>query len=130
MARPDVYTAEQIITAIRDTKGMVSLAARKLGCHPDTIRSYAKRYSTVAAALKEERETMTDTAELSLYKAIQGGEAWAVCFYLKTQGKGRGYTERHEISNQNWDMATFSDDELGRIADGESPEAVVRSRKS
>ena len=35
-------------------------------------------------------------AELSLFKAIQTGEAWAVCFYLKTQGKDRGYVERYE----------------------------------
>ena len=38
-------------------------------------------------------------AELALYKAIQDGEGWAVCFYLKTQGKQRGYIERQEIEH-------------------------------
>ena len=41
---------------------------------------------------------MLDVGELSLLRAVQNGEAWAVCFLLKTQGKQRGYIERAEIS--------------------------------
>ena len=92
------YPTSQVIKAIRDTKGLVSLAALKLGCDPDTVRSYAKRYPTVAVALKEERSRMTDVAELALYDRILAGDGWAVCFYLKTQGRDRGYIERHEVT--------------------------------
>src|SRR5690606_1181906 len=91
------YTTAQVIQAIRETKGLVSLAAKRLKCHPDTVRRYAARYPTVAAALREERAAMTDVAELALYNAIQRGEPWAVTFYLKTQGKDRGYTERIDV---------------------------------
>jgi hypothetical protein len=28
-------------------------------------------------------------------------EAWAVCFTLKTIGKGRGYVERNEVTGAN-----------------------------
>lgn len=93
------YTADHVIQAIRDTKGMVSLAAKRLRCDVDTVHNYAKRYPTVKKAIQEEREAMTDIAELSLYNCIQKGEGWAVCFYLKTQGKGRGYVERHEVEH-------------------------------
>lgn len=96
--KAEKYTAQQVIDALRTTKGMVSLAAKKLQCDPATVYRYIRTYPTVAAAVRSEREAMTDIAELALYKAIQGGVGWAVCFYLKTQGKERGYVERKEIS--------------------------------
>jgi hypothetical protein len=90
------YTQEQVTTALEQSKGMVTVAARLLGCVPNTVQAYIDRYPQVAEARAQQREGMTDVAELALYKAIQSGEAWAVCFYLKTQGKSRGYVERVE----------------------------------
>ncbi|MEI8016283.1 MAG: hypothetical protein D4R81_07615 [Nitrospiraceae bacterium] len=66
-----------------------------------------------------------DEAEAALHKAVMRGEAWAVCFTLKTQGKGRGYTERLEVSKptshsvqmeepMNWSL--LSDEELEQVA--------------
>ena len=101
MAGKPTYTAEQVITAIRKTRGLVTLTATVLDCTPDTVRNYAKRYATVAEALKEERERMTDIAESALYQKIKDGEGWAVCFYLKTQGKDRGYVERQEVTGKD-----------------------------
>lgn len=118
------YNAERVIQAIHDTKGLVSLAAQRLGCDPKTVRSYVHRYPTVAAALKEERESMTDIAELSLYNKIQSGEGWAVCFYLKTQGRHRGYIERHELAV---DMVVRAR-EMAE-AHGLDPDAVVERAK-
>jgi hypothetical protein len=40
---------------------------------------------------------MVDNAESALNRSVLSGEAWAVCFTLKTQGKSRGYIERQEI---------------------------------
>ncbi len=90
------YTPEMVTVALKDTRGMVAVAARKLGCDRQTIYNLAKTDDGVREALVEAREFTTDTAELSLFSAIQKGEPWAVCFYLKTQGKNRGYVERHE----------------------------------
>ena len=94
-------TVDLVLASLRASKGMVSIAARRAGCDRSTIYEYIKKYPSVAAALADERETMTDTAELALYSAIQDKEAWAVCFYLKTQGKGRGYVERQELTGPN-----------------------------
>lgn len=91
------YSAAQVIEAIDETKGLLVYTAKKLGCDRATVYRYIQQYPTVAAAVKEARESVTDMAELALYKAIQEGEGWAVCFYLKTQGKQRGYVERTEI---------------------------------
>jgi hypothetical protein len=92
------YTPEQIIGALEKSKGMIAPAARVLGCDRNTIKRYLKEYEEIAEAIADEREAMTDTAELSLYNAIVRGEAWAICFYLKCQGKNRGYVEKAEIS--------------------------------
>ena len=97
MAGTQKYSAERVATALEESKGMVSVAAKKLGCHPDTVRNYARRYQSVSKALEEAREGMLDAAELALYGAVVRGEAWAVCFYLKTQAKDRGYVEHQKV---------------------------------
>lgn len=93
------YSVELMVEAIRKNNGMITLAARAIGCSPNTIRKYAEKYVTVHDALNEERELLVDEAERALLKAIQRGEGWAVCFALKTLGKQRGYIEKHEIVN-------------------------------
>ena len=98
MANKPKFKPEVVIAAIEATHGFVSQTAKLLKCHPDTVRAYARRYASVRKALHEEREKMLDTAELSLYNQVIGGESWAVQFFLKTQGKDRGYTERTEVS--------------------------------
>lgn len=94
------FTMGQMLKAVHLAKGMVSHAARRLRCHPETIREYANRFPEIAQALQEEREAVTDIAELALHKAIQERQGWAVCFYLKTQGRSRGYIERIEHTGE------------------------------
>ena len=90
------YTNVQIGDALKDTKGMLYLAAKKLGCSPDTVRNRLKKTEALRNLQEALRGETTDTAELKLYTAILAGEPWAVQFYLKTQAKDRGYTERTE----------------------------------
>ncbi len=97
MAGKEAYSVSKVIDVLRKTKGTKGPAAATLGCTWQTVDNYAKRHPTIQKVIDEEREGMTDVAELSLYRAVQGGEAWAVCFYLKTQGKKRGYVERATV---------------------------------
>jgi hypothetical protein len=92
------YTAQQVAQALIETKGMVYIAAQRLGCDPDTIRNYCKRYPTVQAARDAERGRMIDIAELKLYQSIQNGEAWGITLCLKTLGKDRGYVEQQKVA--------------------------------
>jgi hypothetical protein len=91
------YSYEQVVDAVVQAKGLTTVAARILKCSPDTVRRYQREYASVAAAFTEQRASVTDMAEAALFKAINEGQAWAVCFYLKTQGRDRGYIERHQI---------------------------------
>jgi hypothetical protein len=87
----------EVAAAIIAAEGNVTVAAERLGCARETIHRHAKRSALVASALVEARDRGIDTAESMLMNAIHNGEAWAICFFLKTQAKHRGYVERQEL---------------------------------
>ncbi len=91
------FTAQQIIEALKETKGMVYLAADRLGCQAQTLYNYRDRYPAVRAAMESEDGKINDVAEMKLYQAIVAGESWAVQFRLRTKAKQRGYSERTEV---------------------------------
>lgn len=94
-------TAERVIEAVKETHGLLTLAAVKSGIGYRTICRYVAENPAVAEAVQEAKEGTLDLAEGKLFTAISKGEAWAICFYLKTQGKQRGYTERHEVTGKD-----------------------------
>lgn len=91
------YKTKELIDALKKTKGMVYIAAKTLGCDPDTILNRARKEPAIAAELKAQRGEVVDTAELKLLQAINDGQPWAIALMLKTQGKDRGYTEKSEV---------------------------------
>lgn len=101
MANKYRYTAQQVADILTETKGMMFVAAQRLGCDPETIRNYCKRFPLVQAAKDAQRGMMVDTAELKLWQSIQNGEAWGITLCLKTLGKDRGYVERQELSSDS-----------------------------
>ena len=99
MARSDKFTAAQVIAALDQARGMTTIAARILNCSPNTIRRYIRQYPSVAEAQREAHEAMLDDAERTLYElAVDERNVTALIFLLKTQGKGRGYTQRTELT--------------------------------
>ena len=92
------YTQQQIIDALRETKGMVYLAARKLGCAPNTIYNRMAKSATIKQACEDSRGELVDISEQKLRAAVLGGEPWAIALVLKTLGKKRGYVERTEYA--------------------------------
>ena len=103
MAKNDKYTTEQVVAALRKTRGMVYLAADDLRCTPKTVYNYIHRYASIAAVLEHEDGRVDDPAELGLASAILRGEPWAITFRLKTKGKNRGYVERQEVTGAEGD---------------------------
>jgi len=92
-------TAEKIIKALGETQGLLTMAARKAGVSYTTVKRYAAEFPSVKQAVQDAKESMLDFAEGKLYSKIKDGDNVAILFYLKTQGKARGYIERSEISN-------------------------------
>ena len=92
------FTPEQIIEALKIKHGMVYLAARAVGCDPKTIYNMMRRHPEIKVARDNLRGQMIDVAESALHKLIVEGNVAATIFFLKTQGKKRGYVER--VQNQ------------------------------
>jgi hypothetical protein len=115
--RPRAYTHEEMMSALRLTKGLVYLAAKQLGCKPDTIYARVRISPDVAGCLKSQRGEFVDVAELKLNQAVLGGEPWAVALVLKTLGKDRGYVERSETRTvTDDDIKSEIESELARMA--------------
>jgi hypothetical protein len=98
MSEPRKLTADNVATAIEQHHGIVAVAARAIGVTREALHRYIAAHPTAQAQLKAARETMTDMVEGSLYRAAAAGESWAVQFYLKTQGRGRGYGDHQDIA--------------------------------
>jgi len=90
--------ASDLISKINDAKGNVSAVARAFGVSRKTIYNHIERYKTAQDALEDARETMLDNAESILYKKVLEGSTPELLFFLKTQGKRRGYVERSEVT--------------------------------
>ena len=94
------FTEAQGVQALLACYGNVSAAARALDVDHSTLWHRIKRSERLQPARMEAEEQALDLAEESLITAVKAGEAWAVCFLLKTRGKKRGYVERQEASAQ------------------------------
>ena len=90
-------TAARIVKALSESNGLLTLSARKAGVSYRTIERYVHDFPSVAAAVQEAKENMLDYVEGKLFTKIKDGDTVSILFYLKTQGKKRGYVERHEV---------------------------------
>jgi len=109
MAKTQQFQPDEIVQALTLNKGFVYITAKKLKCSPQTIYNYAKEYPEVQEAIDNARGELVDTAESKLAAAIKKGESWAICFYLKTQGKSRGYVERQEFGGELEIVVRYAD---------------------
>ena len=107
MARAGKYTAAIMIKALKQTGGMVCLAADLIGCDPKTVKSYIAQYPTVAQAQEDEAERFLDYGEVKLKERVFAGDAWAIQFFLRTKGRDRGYNERTEVTGKDGKDFTF-----------------------
>ena len=100
--------ADDVAAKLRELHGNMAAAARAFGVTRQAVHAFVAARPSLAAVAAECRESMKDHAESALHKAVVGGEAWAVCFYLKTQAKDRGYVERVEQTGKNGGPAEVS----------------------
>ena len=94
-------TNTRMLEAVKKNGGAVYLAARELGCAPNTIYNRMKKTPALKQAVEDARGEVVDYAEQKLRLAILNGEPWAIAMVLKTLGKSRGYVERQEVTGAN-----------------------------
>jgi transposase-like protein len=79
------YKADEVAQALRDADGIVSEAARILGCARSTIYRAMDEYVTVKEAREEAQASAVDTAERKLMDLVEQGDFKAVRMLLRTQ---------------------------------------------
>lgn len=91
---------EIIEKAIVKAFGNLSTAARSLSVERQTLYTWIAQEGLDECVI-EGRNRRLDFAESMLDKAMQNDNITAIIFYLKTQGKSRGYVERQEHTGMN-----------------------------
>jgi len=125
MNRPSFVrkTDADMETALRETGGLMSLAAQRLGVDYKTVWRRVHGSPKLQKVILDVTEKKLDVAEAALMKGITAGQGWAVCFYLKCKGKARGYVERQELTGKDGgpiisQEVDVPDAELDKILDG------------
>lgn len=93
------HSIEDYEKALRKANGFISVAAKALGVSYTAVQQRVKHNPDLQMIIDESKETMLDLAECKLISAIKDTQPWAVCFYLKCQGKERGYVEKQIIDS-------------------------------
>ena len=94
MKKPDTSVIE---SSIVKAFGNLSTAAKSLQVERATLYRWIEQEG-LEDAVQEGRNRRLDFAESMLDKGMQEGNMTAIIFYLKTQGKSRGYVERQEVT--------------------------------
>ncbi len=97
MASKPKFTVEQCEQAITATRGNILAAAANLKCSRKAVYDKIKKYPKLQIVVDSQREEMLDFAEAKLYQQIRNDNLTAIIFFLKTQGRGRGYSSRLEL---------------------------------
>jgi len=84
---------KHIEEALANNGGFVSKAAKTLGVTPQAIYLRIKESERLQITVDNVRNAKLDLAEDKLMALIEDSNLGAICFYLKCQGKGRGYVE-------------------------------------
>jgi hypothetical protein len=106
-------TNNKLIEALEKTGGYVSQAAKMLKVTPAAIYHRIDNNPEVKQVWTDIKDMKLDLAESKVIRAINNNEAWAICFYLKCQGKHRGWIERHihEYTGKDGGPITVTDEQ-------------------
>lgn len=110
MSNSQQYTEEQIKEALIKAKGMLSIAARSLGCSARTVRNYMSRFPELSEVRWEAKIEIIDMAEVALFKNIKAGKEASVIYALNQLGRDRGYGKRLQAPDMDAPPPTPSGD--------------------
>ena len=86
-----------MVEALKKSLGIVTTACKIVGIDRQTHYNWLAEDAKYAEQVEAIKDIALDFAESQLYKRMQNGSDTAIIFYLKTQGKKRGYIESSEL---------------------------------
>jgi hypothetical protein len=94
------YSTEEIKEAIKESLGIISSAARRLGCDRSTLYKRISQEPEIEKTVNDYEEELVDLAEEGLREKLVKREPWAIQFVLKTKGKRRGYSDQGRYNDR------------------------------
>lgn len=91
------HNKKLLLEALESTLGVVHPACKQAGLSRTQFYQWKKDDPEFAKAVKEIKEVAIDFAESKLHQQIKDNNTTATIFFLKTQGKNRGYIETSEV---------------------------------
>lgn len=112
VGHPELFDFDFIAQAIESCHGNVFATAKKLNTSRRTIYNYLERYPELEKVRNEARDGFLDKAESILYRKVEEGETTPLIFYLKTQGRHRGWSQSRQVEIKgNLNVRTFEEKE-------------------
>lgn len=103
-------------TALMDTGGVLSDAARSLGCSTQTLSKIISENNYLKSVQNSAENAVSDIAEKYLINHIKDGNLSAIKWWLARKAKGRGYSTQHEITGKDGaDLFGASDEQAEQI---------------
>lgn len=99
-SKPKVPPSAMAESIVRN-RGQLEVVADELGLTVRAIYNYRDRYPVVKDALEETRERTYEVVKRRLLDLIDEGNVAATIFWLKTQGRDKGWSERYELTGPN-----------------------------
>ena len=90
-------TKEGLSRVLIQTRGNIKNTAQSFQVARNTIYKKIHEWD-LEEVVNEAREVRIDMVESALDDAIQEGNVTAIIFFLKTQGRSRGYVERQDVN--------------------------------
>lgn len=113
---------KMLLAALEKSFGVVTTACAKAGLDRQSFYNYYNEDPAFAKSVDEIKNVALDFAESQLFRNMSNGKEASVIFYLKTQGKGRGYVEKvqTEVTGSGGGPVTFADVvDLSKLSDQE-----------
>jgi len=86
-----------MIEALEKSLGVVTMACRLVGIDRSTHYQWMKEDRDYKQKCDDLKNVALDFAESQLHNRIKSNDTGAIIFFLKTQGKARGYIEKSEF---------------------------------
>jgi predicted transcriptional regulator len=99
MKRPSVETIKNTIS---QAMGNLTIVAKSLGVSRTAVFNWVQEYE-LKGIVEEARENRLDFVESALDNLIKKGDTAAIIFFLKTQGRSRGYSEKVDVEHTGKD---------------------------
>lgn len=123
MGRKKVVKEKDLLAAIVDSRGFLSVIAERLGVAWATVKTAVQESEAAKFAIEAEEEKTLDFVEGKAISRIKAEDGAMIRFYLATKGKKRGYT--YDVENAKDEAA--ADTEVNISVEGGEPAPVEAS---